>query len=393
MITKKQQQVLDFIEKYQKKNKYSPTLEEIQRKFKLASVSTAHYYIQQLKNKKLLSKQESQHRAINVLPANDMVKIRLLGTISAGQPIEAIEEFETVAVPSNLISSAEHFALNVRGDSMIGDGIFDGDTVIIRKQNTAQDGDTVVALLNENEVTLKKIYKLANGFRLQPANPTMPAFVVKELIVQGKVVSVMRSYDKKKSLDQISNLTAFSSELKHFIVKIQEEIKSKFHANKEFDIWKRTEDKLDENKFFLETSYTFLNEVLLLWVCKDKKLLTFEVIKDNKQLSSLKNEAQKIYSHIFSNNIFDWYIPENFLLQEITNLFNKYDFTLVDRDILGKLYEQFITREERKKLGQSFLRLFLKKMRLCFSVILGYNSSNHLRKNYGRKSNIPRNSI
>ena len=354
MVTKKQQQVLDFIEKYQKKNKYSPTLEEIQRKFKLASVSTAHYYIQQLKNKKLLSKEESQHRAINVLPVNDMVKVRLMGTISAGQPIEAIEEFETVAVPSNLISSAEHFALNVRGDSMIGDGIFDGDTVIIRKQNTAQDGDTIVALLNENEVTLKKIYRLANGFRLQPANPTMPAFIVKELIVQGKVISVMRSYDKRKSLDQISNLTAFSGELKYLIIKIQEEIKGKFHANKEFDIWKRTEEKPDENKFFLETSYTFLNEILLLWVCKDKKLLNFEIIKDNKQLSLLKSDAQKIYSHIFSSNIFDWYVPENFLLQEVTNLFNKYDFTLVDRDILGKLYEQFITREERKKLGQFY---------------------------------------
>jgi len=354
MVTKKQQQVLDFIEKYQKKNKYSPTLEEIQRKFKLASVSTAHYYIQQLKDKKLLSKQESQHRAINVLPVNDIAKVRLVGTISAGQPIEAIEEFETVAVPSNLISSAEHFALNVRGDSMIGDGIFDGDTVIIKKQNTAQDGDTVVALLNENEVTLKKIYRLANGFRLQPANPTMPPLIVKELIVQGKVVSVMRSYDKRKSLDQISNLTAFSAELAHFIVKIQEEIRSKFHENKEFDIWKTTEEKPDQNKFFLETSYTFLNEILLLWVCKDKKLLDFEIIKDHKQLSLLKSDAQKIYSHIFSSNIFNWYIPENFLLQEVTNLFNKYDFALVDRDILGKLYEQFITREERKKLGQFY---------------------------------------
>src|SRR3989338_2281462 len=155
MITKKQQQVLDFIEKSQKKHKYSPSLEEIQRHFKLASVSTAHYYIQQLKNKGYLSKQESQHRAISVLPENNMAKIRLLGTIAAGQPIEAIEEFETVLVPRNIVSSSEHFALNVRGDSMIGDGIFDGDTVIIKKQNTAQDGDTVVALLNENEVTLK----------------------------------------------------------------------------------------------------------------------------------------------------------------------------------------------------------------------------------------------
>ncbi|HAZ16792.1 MAG TPA: hypothetical protein DCY49_02740 [Candidatus Jacksonbacteria bacterium] len=354
MVTKKQQMVLDFIKKYQKKNKYSPSLEEIKNKFKFASVSTAHYYIQQLKNKGYLSKQESQHRAINVLPENNMVKIRLLGTIAAGQPIEAIEEFETVTVPSNLISSSEHFALNVRGDSMIEDGIFDGDTVIIKKQNTAQDGDTVVALLNENEVTLKKIYRLANGFKLQPANPTMPAFIVKHLIVQGKVVSVMRNYDRRKSLDQISNLNDFSNELKRLIVKTQGEIKNQFHSNKEFDVWKKTEEKPDENKFFLETSYTFLNEILLLWVCRDKKLLNFEIIKDSKKLFTLKKEAQKIYSHIFSNNIFDWYIPESFLLQEITNLFNKYDFTSVDRDILGKLYEQFITREERKKLGQFY---------------------------------------
>ncbi|OHB12910.1 MAG: hypothetical protein A2Y49_02800 [Candidatus Zambryskibacteria bacterium RIFCSPLOWO2_12_39_8] len=299
-----------------------------------------------------------------------------MGTISAGQPIEAIEEFETITVPSNLIPQGEHFALGIKGDSMITDGIFDGDTVIIRKQNTAQDGDTVVALLNENEVTLKKIYRLANGFRLQPANPTMPAFVVKELIVQGKVVSVMRSYDKRKSLDQISNLTAFSDELKHFIVKIQEEIKSKFHENKEFDIWEKTEEKPDENKFFLETSYTFLNEILLLWVCKDKKLLNFEIIKDTKQLSLLKKEAQKIYSHIFSSNIFDWYIPENFLLQEVTNLFNKYDFTLVDRDILGKLYEQFITKEERKKLGQPSLKFF-RNLKLDIIPILSYNKRNN----------------
>src|SRR3989338_10855715 len=106
MVTKKQQQVLDFIEKYQKKNRYSPTLEEIQRKFKLASVSTAHYYIQQLKNKGYLSKQENQHRSISVFPTGQMVKIPLLLTIAAGQPIEAIQEKELIAVPKNKLSNS-----------------------------------------------------------------------------------------------------------------------------------------------------------------------------------------------------------------------------------------------------------------------------------------------
>jgi hypothetical protein len=201
---------------------------------------------------------------------------------------------------------------------------------------------------------ITKLFANVQTFVLGGTGILIVVSVVLETIKSIEAKLVMRSYDKRKSLDQISNLTAFSSELKQLIIKIQEEIKSKFHVAKEFDIWKRTEEKPDENKFFLETSYTFLNEILLLWVCRDKKLLTFEIIKDNEQLSLLKNEAQKIYSHIFSNNIFDWYIPENFLLQEITNLFNKYDFTLVDRDILGKLYEQFITREERKKLGQFY---------------------------------------
>ena len=354
MLSPTKQKVIDFINTYTKKKRASPSLQEICKGLRLKSVSTIHQHVRELKEVGYLHKKNGKHRSIEILKKEELVAIPFKGYISAGQPIEVVEEFETINVPGSLITTGNLFALGVKGDSMIGDGIFDGDTVIIRKQNTAQDGDTVVALLNENEVTLKKIYRLANGFRLQPANPTIPAFVVKELIVQGKVVSVMRSYDKRKSLDQISNLTAFIGDLKQLIIKIQEEIKSKFHVAKEFDIWKRTEEKPDENKFFLETSYTFLNEILLLWVCRDKKLLTFEVIKDNKQLSSLKSDAQKIYSHIFSSNIFDWYIPENFLLQEITNLFNKYDFTLVDRDILGKLYEQFITRDERKKLGQFY---------------------------------------
>ena len=195
---------------------------------------------------------------------------------------------------------------------------------------------------------------MTGGFKLQPSNPTIPAFVVKQLIVQGKVVSVMRSYVGRKALDQTLNLLTFNNEMRQLILKTQEEISHKFKPNHEFEIWQRTEDKPDQDKFCLETAYTLLNEILLLWVYKDKKLLNFEIIHDIRQLTSLKRGAQQIYSHIFERNIFDWYNPSDFLLQGITNSLNKYDFAPIDRDILGKLYEQFITREERKKLGQFY---------------------------------------
>ncbi len=355
MITKKQQQVLDFIEKYQKKNKYSPSLKEIQKKFKLASVSTAHYYIQQLKNKNYLSREKNQHRSINILPENNIFEIRLCGTITAGQPIEAIEEYETIAVPKNLLSkSGEHFALRIKGNSMIQEGIFDGDYVIVKKQSAAENGDTVVALINGNEVTLKKIYKISGGFKLQPANPAISAITVKQIIVQGKVISVMRNYETRKNLNEPFNLFSFNENLKQLIIKTSEEIKNKFKFNNEFKTWQKTEDRPDQDKFCLETAYTFLNELLLLWVCKDKRLIEFETIKNKQELSHLKEEAQNIYSHIFISNIFDWYNPSDLLLLEITNTFNKYDFSRIDRDIIGKMYEQFITKEERKKLGQFY---------------------------------------
>jgi len=196
MITKKQKQVLDFIEEYQKKNKYSPTLEEIQKRFKLASVSTAHYHIQQLKNKGYLSKQESQHRAINVLPTGQMVKVPLLGTIAAGQPIEAIQEKELIAVPKNkLPNSGNVYALRVFGTSMIDENINDGDIVLVKQQETAENGDKVVALIENQNVTLKKYYREKGYIRLQPANKNMEPIIIrsgKDISIQGIVLDVIR---------------------------------------------------------------------------------------------------------------------------------------------------------------------------------------------------------
>lgn len=204
MLTPKQKEILNYIKDFIKKNGYSPSLEEIAKHFK-RSVVTIHEHIESLKTKGFLNKLDNQARAIEIIKKNNnLIKIPLVGTIAAGQPIEAIEEKETITIPKSILGkSGDFFALKINGDSMINDGIFDGDTVIIRKQNTAENGETVVALINNNEATLKRIYKLNNGFKLQPANPAIKPIIVKKLIIQGKVISVLKNYENNNS--QIKN--------------------------------------------------------------------------------------------------------------------------------------------------------------------------------------------
>jgi len=351
--TKKQKEIFDFIKNYIDKHKFAPSLEEICSHFDKA-IGTIHEHVEELVKKGFLNK-TNNIRGIEITKHNETVSIPLKGFIAAGSPVEVVEEYETITVPKHLLSkTGNHFALRVKGSSMIQEGIFDGDNVIIRKQNTADNGETVVALINGNEATLKKIYRVTGGFKLQPANPTIPSFFVKQVIVQGKVISVMRNYETRRILNEPLNLFTFNEDLKQIIIKTQEEIKNKFKSNNEFETWKKTEEKPDHDKFCLETTYTFLNELLLLWVCKDKQLIKFDTIENKQLLTALKKDAQKIYSHTFINNIFDWYDPSDILLLEITNIFNKYDFSQIDRDILGKMYEQFITKEERKRLGQFY---------------------------------------
>lgn len=201
MLTPKQKKIFEYIKKYIRENNYSPSLEEIGRHFKLAK-STVHQHIETLREKEVLKKIENQPRSIELnkkKSRSDLVSVSLLGTIAAGQPIEAIEIPEKIEVPKNQLSkSGEHYALRVQGDSMIDEGIFDGDIVVIKKQSTAENGETVVALVNDNEVTLKKIYKEKNGFRLQPANLNLKPIFATNLIIQGKVVSIIRKFEELK---------------------------------------------------------------------------------------------------------------------------------------------------------------------------------------------------
>jgi len=260
MLTQKQKQIFEYIKKYIKKKGCSPTQKEIGKHFGLVK-STVHQHIEILKEKGVLN---NQTRAIEIAKNKKpsiLVNIPLLGTIAAGEPIEAIEDKETIEVPkSQLSKSGEHFALRVRGDSMIDEGIFDGDIVVIRKQPDAENGETVVALINDNEVTLKKIYKEKGRFRLQPANPSLKPFFTKELIVQGKVISIIRNYENNIYIS--SELLASSGEIKN----IYKEPLTLFRGE---DISK-----------FPSTRFQGSKTKLVNWIWDNTKNLEFETMVD-----------------------------------------------------------------------------------------------------------------
>ena len=355
MISKRQKEVLDFIKSYIKNNKYSPSLEEIKNNFGLASVSTAYHHVTALENAGCLIRQANQPRALELNNNTGTVPIQLRGLIAAGAPIEAVEKYQILQVPKSLARTPEdYFALEVRGNSMIEEGVFDGDYVVIKKQEHIKDGDTVVAIINGNEATLKKIYKIKGGFRLQPANPELKPFTVKEIIVQGKVVSVMRNYEARKKINSQLNFITFSADLKDLVTNTQEVVEKQFQENSEYNLWRASEDTPTISKFCIETVYCFLNEIILLWVARDKKLIDFETISNVQQFLSNKHKIKVLYSHIFENDLFDWFSPTELIFLKITNLFNKYDFSEIDRDLLGRIYEKFISIEERKALGQFY---------------------------------------
>lgn len=214
MLTKRGKQILDFVTAYREKHGYSPSFEEIKKRLRLSSLSTIHHHITNLEKEGLIIREKNQPRAIQPKrKASDLVKIPLLGSIAAGEPIEAIEDKNTVEVPkSQLSKSGEHYALSVRGNSMVDEGIQDKDTVIIRKQSTVENGETAVALINGNEVTLKKIYREKDRFRLQPANSELKPIFTKELTIQGKVISVIRNFEESKADAQLQNVKSAKAE-------------------------------------------------------------------------------------------------------------------------------------------------------------------------------------
>lgn len=196
MITKRQKQVLDFIKFFHEKKDYAPSLEEIKHHLHLASVSTAHHHVKSLEELGYLKKQENLPRSIDVFETQSMVQVPILGRISAGQPIDAVQDKEIIAIPKSKIpSSSEVYALRAVGNSMVDENINDGDIVLVRQQETAENGQKVVALIDNHEATLKKFYREKEQIRLQPANKTMEALIFRDgrdVSIQGIVLDVIR---------------------------------------------------------------------------------------------------------------------------------------------------------------------------------------------------------
>jgi len=196
--SKRQAEILKFVAGFQRKNDYSPSLAEIAGHFGI-SIPTVHQHISYLRKKKLLAALKGKKRSI--LPFNDqksdLVEIPLMGIISAGGPIEAIRNPEPIEVARNMLTrSANHYALKVSGTSMIEEGIFDGDVVIVREQPVVDNGEKAVVYLPDRDaVTLKKVYRERTRIKLVPANKIMKPFYEKNVEVQGKVIGVLRKYE------------------------------------------------------------------------------------------------------------------------------------------------------------------------------------------------------
>lgn len=200
-LTKKQKEVLDAIEAFIQDNGFTPSYREIARTLGLSSPSTVHQHIQALCEKGVINTSEDgSARSIELCEADEIsplsVMLPLAGLITAGEPIEAVEENEAIAVPTDFVVDAGNsYVLRVRGRSMIEDGIFDGDYVIVERNPSPRNGDIVVALLDNAYATLKRFYREANHIRLQPANSTMQPIIIKgDINIQGIVRAVIRKF-------------------------------------------------------------------------------------------------------------------------------------------------------------------------------------------------------
>lgn len=200
-LTTRQEHILQIIKQLVAKNGYPPTVREIGEKANLNSPATIHFHLTKLEEKGYIRKGSSKNRTIEILVPNEyiekeenVVDVPLLGKVTAGSPIEAIEmPDEYFSLPANLITTKNDvFTLRVSGESMINVGIYDGDILIVERRNTAHNGETVVAMNSDNEATVKTFYKENGYFRLQPENDTMEPIILKEVTILGKVIGLYR---------------------------------------------------------------------------------------------------------------------------------------------------------------------------------------------------------
>lgn len=202
-LSKRQQEILDYIKQSVRERGYPPSVREIGKAVGLSSSSTVHGHLARLEAKGLIRRDPTKPRAIEILDSNPLLedinvrKVPVVGRVTAGQPITAIENIDDFfPLPENIAPSGDHvFMLEVVGDSMIEAGILDGDYVIVRQQQSAENGDIVVAMTEDDEATVKRFYKEQNYIRLQPENSTMDPIIVNNVTILGKVIGVYRKMD------------------------------------------------------------------------------------------------------------------------------------------------------------------------------------------------------
>ncbi len=198
-LTKRQKELVDYLRGYIAEHGYAPTLEEIGEHFSLASLATVHKHLSNLEVKGAIRRTWNHSRAIELVEEPrraEAVELPLLGRVAAGQPIEELEDRDSISVPEELIGRGNTFVLRVTGDSMIDDGIWDGDYIVVEERSDADNGDTVVAIVN-GDATVKRLYREGEDtIRLQPANERLEPILVAatDLQIRGVVVAVMRKY-------------------------------------------------------------------------------------------------------------------------------------------------------------------------------------------------------
>ena len=200
-LTRRQRQILDYLNSYSGEHGYAPSFEEIAGYFNYNSLATVHEHLTNIERKGYIKRTYNESRAIEILPSDVIsraVEIPLLGAVAAGVPIEVSTSEETVAVPEDFVRRAgNHYALRVRGQSMIDDQIRDGDVVVVHDRTAAANGEMVIAMLEGSSATVKRFYRERDGrIRLQPSNDQMAPIYVREdqMQVRGIVVGVLRRY-------------------------------------------------------------------------------------------------------------------------------------------------------------------------------------------------------
>ncbi len=198
-LTKRQKEILTYLKNFLAANEYAPTLEEIANHFGMASLNGVYKHLRVLEERGFIKRLSNRARSIQIVESEQSHHspvLPLLGYVAAGTPIEAIVNSDEVSVPEMFLTRGKNYVLRVEGDSMIDEHIQDGDLIIVEQRETAQNGETVVALVDGEQATLKRYYREGNQIRLQPANEKMSPILVDEtrLAIQGIVVGLMRKY-------------------------------------------------------------------------------------------------------------------------------------------------------------------------------------------------------